>query len=84
MVEPRVVIPLTLVRFQARTPIMNTKLLRDVTLRLFQQLHQDDGYFYRASGSMYCKHCGLQYRYHPVEELHNTDHRLCNGDIVHL
>jgi len=59
-------------------------LQRDITLRLFQQLHQTEDECYRASGSMYCTHCGLRYRYHPVEEQYNVDHRLCSGEIVHL
>lgn len=57
---------------------------QEQTLRLFQQLHQDGDEWYRASGAMYCVHCGLQYRYHPIEEEYNVDHRLCNGEIVHL
>jgi hypothetical protein len=38
---------------------------------------------------MRCSLCGIQYRYHPHYEQNNfhghpTDHRLCNGDVVHL
>ena len=66
---------------------MMTRLERESVLRLFPQMHQDDEEdcnWYRASGDMYCLHCGLQYRHHPVEEFFNIDHRLCNGEIVHL
>jgi hypothetical protein len=62
-----------------------TRLEREQVLRLFQQLHQDmDDDWYRASGEMYCEHCGLQYRNHPIEEFFNIDRRLCNGETVHL
>jgi hypothetical protein len=65
------------------------RLERENVLRLFEQLHQnDDAYWRRASGSMYCSICGLQYRHHPpdmetplVNEAY--DNRLCNGTIVH-
>lgn len=64
---------------------------RDLTLRLFQQLHQSDGYEWRrVSGSMFCSSCGFQYRYHPLDTEHpgwngeSYDYRLCNGDVVHL
>ena len=62
-----------------------TRLEREAVLRLFQQLHQDmEDDWYRASGNMYCPHCGLEYRYHPIEEFFNIDQRLCNGETVHL
>ena len=61
------------------------------TQRLFQMLHQDDDpNWRRASGNMYCYKCLAQYRGHPLfdEQLgmvnHPIDHRLCNGDVVHL
>lgn len=60
------------------------------TQRLFQQLHQDDDpNWRRANGSMYCYLCLLKYRQHPYFDEqtcfgHPIDHRLCNGDIVHL
>ena len=61
------------------------------TQRLFEMLHQDDEPVWRrASGSCICKLCGLAYREHPMfdEQLgmvsHPIDHRLCNGDVVHL
>jgi hypothetical protein len=54
-------------------------------------LHQDyDPNWRRASGNMYCYLCLDQYRKHPYfdEQLgminHPIDHRLCNGDVVHL
>lgn len=53
--------------------------------RLFQQLHQhSDEDWHRASGEMTCKYCALKYRQHPLEEMYNIDHRLCQGTIVHL
>lgn len=65
--------------------MITPNLQRDSTLRLFQQLHQgDEDDWYRASGGMYCDRCGLQYRYHPIEEQYNIDRRLCNGEVVHL
>lgn len=61
------------------------RLLNDQKLRLFQQLHQDDDpEYYRASGSCKCPICGLEYRDHPEDPIYDIDHRLCNGDIVHL
>lgn len=60
------------------------------TQRLFEMLHQDDDpNWRRASGSMYCYLCLQKYRKHPYfdEQLstgHPIDHRLCNGDVVHL
>ena len=67
-------------------------LFREHGMRLFLPLHQDDDVVERrrrASGSMYCTLCGCQYRYHPYfEELtynvEPVDHRLCDGDVVHL
>lgn len=64
-----------------------TRLEKETRLRLFYPLHQDDSeyeFWYRASGTCVCSICGLQYRDHPTEEYRNIDHRLCNGDIVHL
>lgn len=61
------------------------RLERDRVLMLFQQLHQDvEQDWRRASGDMYCEHCGLQYRYHPIDPITNVDRRLCNGVTVHL
>lgn len=62
----------------------------NTTLRLFQQMHQDDDPDWRrASGQMYCRICGHQYRDHPYFDEQTfcgypVDHRLCNGDVVHL
>lgn len=62
-----------------------TLLERENVLRLFDQLHQDnENDWRRSSGNMFCEHCKLQYRHHPVEQFYNTDHRLCNGYTVHL
>jgi len=64
---------------------MMTRLERESVLRLFPQMHQDnEDDWHRANGNMYCPHCGLQYRHHPVEEFYNIDHRLCDGTTVHL
>lgn len=52
-------------------------------LRLFPQLHQSDDWC-RASGKMTCQYCGLLYSQHPIEEIYNIDHRLCDGSTVHL
>ena len=66
------------------------RIEREVRLRLFPQLHQDDDPVrYRASGDMVCALCGLTYRNHPlfIEYIFwsdPVDHRLCNGDVVHL
>ena len=65
---------------------------RDITLRLFQQLHQNDNEynFRRSSGGCICFVCGLKYRDHYMDIEHPgynddaVDHRLCNGDVVHL
>ena len=60
------------------------------TQRLFEMLHQDDDpNWRRASGEMYCYLCLLKYRQHPYFDEHTfygqlIDHRLCNGDVVHL
>jgi hypothetical protein len=62
----------------------------DRRTRLFQMLHQDDDpERYRAEGDCLCLVCGLPYRVHPCfdEYIYNgvpIDHRLCNGDVVHL
>lgn len=58
----------------------------DARLRMFPQLHQSDGIndWRRASGKMTCQYCGLLYSQHPIEEIYNIDHRLCDGSIVHL
>lgn len=69
---------------------MNKKLQMIWALRLFQQLHQDDNpIWYRTSGNMTCRLCGLLYRQHPLDESHPGfnyafDRRLCDGTIVHL
>ncbi len=64
---------------------INRRLENEARLRLFQQLHQsEEDDWRRASGRMLCEYCGLMYRLHPVEEVYNTDNRLCNGTLVHL
>ena len=55
----------------------------------WEQMHQDDDpVWYRAAGGCRCEVCGLTYREHPLYEDHTynvqIDHRLCNGDVVHL
>ena len=65
------------------------KLEVESRLRLFQQLHQDDDpEWRRAAGACICPLCKLEYRKHPHDVAFdgylNVDHRLCNGDIVHL
>jgi hypothetical protein len=81
-------------------PEPTPRLEREQRLRLFQQLHQspehevmvEDFTYRRASGKMKCFHCRLLYREHPhaegggmiSQEGYPIDHRLCNGDIVHL
>lgn len=53
-------------------------------------MHQDDNpERRRASGNMYCYLCLEQYRKHPYFDEQTfygqpVDHRLCNGDVVHL
>ena len=61
------------------------------TQRLFQQLHQDDDQENRrrADKSCICSLCLEPYWKHPYFDEHTfyghpMDHRLCNGDIVHL
>lgn len=61
------------------------------TQRLFEMMHQDDDPVWRrASGQMYCWLCLERYRRHPYfdEQLGMQsgpiDHRLCNGEVVHL
>lgn len=67
-----------------------TRLERESTLRLFQQLHQnDEPEWHRASGACRCDKCGLQYREHQYDEEHpganeSFDTRLCDGTVVHL
>ena len=70
---------------------INERLEREARLRLFLPIHQNDfSNWYRASGGSKCNLCGLEYRLHPYsEEFVNflgekEDHRICNGDIVHL
>lgn len=64
--------------------------LNNSSQRLFEMMHQDDDpIWYRASGSMWCPLCGMQYRDHPYFDEHTmhghpVDHRLCNGTVVHL
>jgi len=66
------------------------RLWREAGMRLFLPLHQDDEpEWRRASGSMTCLMCGCKYRDHPYfdEQMgfgDPIDHRLCNGDVVHL
>lgn len=58
---------------------------REWRQRLFQPMHQDDDpHWRRASKDCRCEICGLRYQEHPIEEQYHIDHRLCNGDIVHL
>jgi hypothetical protein len=53
-------------------------------------MHQDDDpVWYRAAGGCICEICGLTYREHPMYDEQTVygepiDHRLCNGDVVHL
>ena len=53
-------------------------------------MHQDDDpKWRRASGEMYCWLCLEKYRKHPYFDEQTfygqpIDHRLCNGDVVHL
>ena len=69
---------------------MAVMMEREAKMRLFQQLHQDDDpEWYRANGSVKCGLCGVLYRCHPYSLEHPlwgevVDHRLCNGDVVHL
>jgi hypothetical protein len=77
-------------------PAPTVRSERESRLRLFEQLHQspDDEAMdyaeisYRANWFLLCEHCGLSYGEHPqydefivYGEL--TDHRLCNGDVIH-
>ncbi len=63
---------------------------RESRMRLFLPLHQDDDpERRRSSGGVVCHLCGCEYRYHPYFEEQTyfgepIDHRLCNGDVVHL
>ena len=70
---------------------MNNLTYRENTLRLFTGLHQNDNPdCRRADGRIYCEYCYLMFKEHPIDtERHyfndsGADHRLCNGDIVHL
>ncbi len=80
-------------------PDPTPKLEREQRLHLFEQLHQSPEFedmdyadmWRRASGFMRCKKCGLPYREHPPYDeylfgdpyIEPTDHRLCNGDVIH-
>jgi hypothetical protein len=80
-------------------PEPTSRVEREQRLRLFQQLHQspdlDDMHWadmwHRAGGFMQCRYCGLPYREHPLYDEYlcgdawddPTDHRLCNGDVIH-
>jgi hypothetical protein len=80
-------------------PEPTPRIEREHRLRLFQQLHQSPDeeemvrYFMwrRANGHMKCKLCQLPYREHPLYDEYltsdpwedPTDHRLCNGDVIH-
>jgi hypothetical protein len=67
-------------------------LSREQSMRLFLPLHQDDSVEEnrrRGTGRVYCTLCGHHYRHHPYydEVTYNSDpvdHRLCDGDVVHL
>lgn len=67
-----------------------SRLRREVSMRLFLPLHQDDEpNWRRASGRMLCHLCGHSYQEHPYFDEPTCygepiDHRLCNGDVVHL
>ncbi len=69
---------------------IENRVRKENTLRLFQQLHQNDDFIHRrASGSTLCVCCKLPYRDHPddIEHLYahdSYDKRLCSGDVVHL
>lgn len=75
---------------EARMRWIEEKLGREARLLLFQQLHQDDDpEWRRGSGATLYRLCGLAYRYHYLfdDTSHTrepTDHRLCNGNVVHL
>lgn len=71
------------------------KLERESRMRLFQQLHQDDGpdkgeMRRRPNGELLCRLCGVAYDFHPLFEEERggdnfqTDRRLCDGEVVHL
>ena len=75
------------------------RIEREKRLRLFQSLHQlpeidvmiSQGMWHRASGRVFCQHCGLTYSYHPIVEEWGgqmydipEDVRLCDGRVVHL
>lgn len=78
---------------------LSLRLERESRLRLFQQLHQSPDFedmdyadmWRRASGRMKCEICQLLYREHPLYDEYlfgdpygePTDHRLCNGDVIH-
>ena len=65
---------------------IQNRLTIESKLRLFQQLHQSELTldWRRASGGVLCDLCGLPYRKHPIEGTTDIDHRLCNGELVHL
>jgi len=66
------------------------RLRREWSLRLFQQMHQnDDPEWRRASGAARCPLCKLELREHGYDEEHpgfneSFDNRLCTGEVVHL
>jgi hypothetical protein len=79
-------------------PKLTSRLEREQRLRLFQQLHQspehedmtDADIWRRGNWFLLCELCQLTYMEHPLfdEYLFSdpgdlTDHRLCNGDIIH-
>lgn len=66
------------------------KLQREAGMRLFLQMHQyDKPERRRAAGGVICSLCRCEYRHHPYFDERTCfdgpiDHRLCNGDVVHL
>ena len=70
--------------------MMNGRFGKQIFRFTHVQMHQDDDpVWYRAAGGCRCQICGLTYREHPLydeQTMHGkpVDHRLCNGDVVHL
>jgi hypothetical protein len=80
-------------------PEPTTRSERESKLRLFEQLHQSPehedmvyaGIWRRANWFLLCELCQLPYGEHPWYDEYSlgdqhrelTDHRLCNGDVVH-
>lgn len=80
-------------------PEPSPRLEREQRLRLFQQLHQSPEHedminadmWRRANRFLLCESCKLTYGEHsPYDEylfgdpyVDLTDHRLCNGEVIH-